>query len=741
MLKLIKFLKPFLTLILIAVVLLFIQAYADLSLPDYMADIVNVGIQQNGVDSAIPEVMTKEDMVNILLVSNETDSDLISSSYDLIDSKDERYEKISKYYTNITNEEIYVLREQNKEADTIFEPIIAKKILAISGIEKALAGELPSNIDNGGFVFPEGVDLTTFLSMLTPEQSEIMANMVSDKFVSLGEKMVIQAASAALHEGYEELGLDLKVVQRNYILIAGGWMLLFTLLGAICTIAVGYLAAKIAAGLGKNLRSMIFAKVSSFSNSEIDKFSTASLITRSTNDVTQIQNLMVMLIRMIFYAPIIGIWAVFHALEKSQSMAWVIALAVIVLLGLILIILVVAMPKFKLVQKLIDKINLVTRENLTGMMVIRAFNTQKFEENRFDNANKDLTKTSLFVNRVMVFMMPAMMLIMNGITLLIVWVGAHQIAESTMLVGDMMAFMQYALQIIMAFLMMAMMFIMVPRASVSAQRISEVLETELTIKDSDTPKKFLKEGKGVVEFKNVSFKFPGAEENTLKNISFISNPGEMTAIIGATGAGKSTLVNLIPRFYDVTEGEVLVDNINIKEVSQHDLREVIGYVPQKSSLFKGTIESNVKYGNKDASDDNVKQAVSIAQAEKIIEEKDKKYKSFISQGGGNVSGGQKQRLSIARALVKKPKILIFDDSFSALDFKTDSNLRKAMKEKTGDNTLIIVAQRISTIKKANQIIVLEDGEIVGLGKHEDLLKTCDTYREIAYSQLSKEELS
>ncbi len=741
MLKLMKFLKPFLTLILIAVVLLFIQAYADLSLPDYMADIVNVGIQQNGVDSAIPEVMTSEDMENILLVSNESERSLISSSYDIIDNNDERYEKISKYYKNITNEEIYVLSDQDKDADNILEPIIAKKVLAISGLEKALAGELPAGTTMGEFTFPEGVDLTTFLSMITPEQSLMMVTMINEQFVSLGDKMVIQAASTSLQKDYEELGLDLEVLQRNYILVAGAWMLLFTLLGATCTIGVGYLAAKIAAGLGKNLRSMIFAKVSSFSNSEIDKFSTASLITRSTNDVTQIQNLMVMLIRMIFYAPIIGIWAVFHALEKSQSMAWVIALSVIIMLGLILLMFAIAMPKFKLVQKLIDKINLVTRENLTGMMVIRAFNTQKFEEKRFDNANKELTKTSLFVNRVMVFMMPAMMIVMNGITLLIVWVGAHQIAESTMLVGDMMAFMQYALQIIMAFLMMAMMFIMVPRASVSAQRISEVLETDLTIKDFEDPKEFSEEINGVVEFKNVSFKFPGAEENMLKNISFIAKPGEMTAIIGATGSGKSTLVNLIPRFYDVTEGEVLVDNINIKEVAQHDLREIIGYVPQKSSLFKGTIESNIKYGDKDAPEENVKQAVYIAQAEEIIEEKEGRYKSPIAQGGGNVSGGQKQRLSIARALVKKPKILIFDDSFSALDFQTDSNLRKAMKEKIGDSTLLIVAQRISTIKNANQIIVLEDGEIVGLGTHKELLRTCDTYREIAYSQLSKEELS
>ncbi|MBN2853158.1 MAG: ABC transporter ATP-binding protein [Clostridia bacterium] len=741
MLKLVKFLKPFLFLIIAAIALLYIQAMADLALPDYMSNIVNIGIQQSGVDSAVPNVMTKKDMDDAMYFSSEEDKKYILSNYDLISSDHSDYKEYEKLYASLDKQDIYALKKIGKEDKKVLELVMSQKILAVAGIKKALAGDLPSGVDMGGFQIPKGIDYATFMSMLTTEQRLTIADMINKQFISLGDTMVIQAASAVVKESYVDMGLDIARTQRNYILGTGGLMLLVTLIGAICTISVGFLAAKIASGLGRNLRSRIFKKVSSFSNKELDQFSTSSLITRSTNDVTQIQNMMVMLIRMVFYAPIIGVGAIIRAVDKSVSMSWIIALAVIILISLIATVFVIAMPKFKMVQKLIDKLNLVTRENLTGLMVIRAFNTQKFEEKRFDDANKDLTKTSLFVNRVMVFMMPAMMVIMNGTMLLIVWVGAHQIAESTMLVGDMMAFMQYALQVIFAFLMMSMMFIMIPRASVSAQRIAEVLETEVSITDSPEPKKFNKEMKGSVEFRNMSFKFLGAEENMLKNISFTAEPGKTTAIIGSTGSGKSTILNLIPRFYDVSEGEILIDGINIKELLLHDLRQAIGYVPQKASLFKGTIESNVKYGDRDVAFEDVELAVKIAQADEIINEKEKGYQSEISQGGGNVSGGQKQRLSIARALVKKPKIFLFDDSFSALDFKTDLKLRKALKEHTNDSTLIIVGQRISTIKYAEQIIVLEDGKIVGIGDHNSLMSNCDTYREIAYSQLSEEELS
>jgi len=739
--KLVKFLKPFLVLILLAMVLLYVQAMADLALPDYMSDIVNIGIQQNGVDSAIPNVVIEDDMKNIVLFANEEEKALIMSNYILIDNSNSDYLNQQEKYKNLTNEKIYVLQSINKDTKTEFELLMAEKILSVSGVEKILKGEIPNDVNMENFTIPEGMDLNTFLTMMPESQRVKMANMINEKFISLGDKMVVQAASSVVKEKYIDLGLEIEKTQRNYILSVGGIMLIVTLIGAICTVIVGFIASKIAAGLGKNLRSKIFSKVESFSNTEIDKFSTASLITRSTNDVTQIQNLMVMFIRLVFYAPIIGIGGVIRALDKSVSMSWIIALAVIILLGLVTSIFIIAMPRFKIVQKLVDKLNLVTRENLIGMMVIRAFNTQDFEEKRFDKANKDFTKNTLFINRVMVFLMPAMMLIMNGVTLLIVWVGAHQIAESAMLVGDMIAFMQYALQIIFAFLMMTMMFIMIPRAAVSAQRIAEVLETEVTIKDPINPQKFSENNKGVIEFKNVSFKFPNAKEEILKDISFVAEPSKVTAIIGATGSGKTTLINLIPRFYDVSNGEILIDGINVKNVTQHDLRKVIGYVPQKTALFSGTIESNVKYANSEIDKEVVEKAIEIAQAKQLVEQKDNKYKHKIAQSGKNISGGQKQRLSIARALVKQAKIYLFDDSFSALDFKTDANLRKALKKNTGESTFIIVAQRISTIKNADQIIVLEDGKMVGIGKHKYLLETCDVYREIAYSQLSKEELS
>ena len=592
-----------------------------------------------------------------------------------------------------------------------------------------------------GITIPNGMGFYDFISELPYNKRLEILETLKTEFDDIEVTLLHQLGTKSLNEYYTLIGVDIVKQQRNYILSIGGIMLLITMLGAAASISVGYISAKTAAGVGRNLRKSIFTKIESFSNQEIDQFSTASLITRSTNDVTQIQSLLTMMIRIIFYAPLIGIGGVIKALEKSTSMSWIIALAVIILVGMIILVFNIALPKFKLVQKLIDRLNMVTRENLTGMMVIRAFNTQVFEENRFDKANKDLTETNLFVNRIMVFLGPAMMLIMNGTSLLIVWVGAHQIEQSAMQVGDMMAFMQYALQIIFAFLMLSMMFIMIPRAIVSAQRISEVLDTEATILDPIHPITPDVMGSGEVVYKNVSFKFPGAQEDLIKNISFTAEPGVTTAIIGATGSGKTTLVNLLPRFYDVTEGEILIDGINIKDMSMHDLREMIGYVPQKPALFSGTIDSNLKYAREDATPSEVNEAIEIAQASDIVQEKKDGLLSEISQSGANISGGQKQRLSIARALIKKPKIFVIDDSFSALDFKTDSMLRKALKEKIGQSTVILIAQRIASIKHVEKIIVLEDGGICGIGKHEELMNQCEIYREIALSQLSEEELS
>ncbi|MCM1991440.1 ABC transporter ATP-binding protein [Oceanirhabdus seepicola] len=739
--KLVKFLKPFILPLLVAIGLLYAQAMTDLALPDYMSNIVNTGIQQGGVEHAVPNILKQSDMDKLILFLNEDNKEKVNNSYDLINPSDREYEDYLETYPNLDGEVIYTLKDIDKSEVNELNPIMAKALLSVEGINKMMDDANGGDIEINGMKIPAGTDLFVVLGQMPVEQRNQMMEGASKQFEMMDEAMTIQAGISVVQKNYEVLGMDTEKIQRNYILKIGGIMLLVSLLGAVCSITVGFIAAKIAGGLGRNLRKNIFTKVSGFSNREFDKFSTASLITRSTNDVTQIQTLMVIMIRMVFYAPIIGIGGIIKATSKNSSMSWIIAIAVIILLGLIAILFSIVLPKFKMVQKLVDRLNMVTRENLSGMMVIRAFNTQKFEEQRFNKANEDLTKTNLFVNRVMVFLFPAMNLIMNGVTLLIVWVGAHQIADSAMQVGDMMAFMQYALQIIFAFLMLSMMFIMIPRASVSAQRIAEVLETEPTIIDPKEPKHFDEDLNGVVEFKDVSFRYPGAQEDMIKKISFKAEPGKTTAIIGSTGSGKTTLMNLIPRFYDVTSGKVTIDDIDIRDLTQHEVRDVIGYVPQKASLFSGTIESNLKYGDENASSENLKESAEIAQAMDFINEKPEGFDTEISQGGTNVSGGQKQRLSIARALAKKPKIFIFDDSFSALDFKTDSALRRALKEKTGDSTMLIVAQRISTIKKAEQIIVLDDGKMVGLGTHEELMKTCETYQEIALSQLSKEELS
>lgn len=740
MTKLAKYLKPFIGLIIAAIVLLFLQAMCDLSLPDYMSNIVNKGIQQGGIENAVPQAIRASEMDKLMIFMNDDDKSEVLKNYTLIDKSSTDYDKYVKEYPTLEKENVYVLNKLDKTEIDKLNPITGKALLAVSGIEKMKSDAKGGEINFNGNKLPANTDLFVLFSKLPAEQRSKITESMNTKFISLGDSMIVQAAAGSVKAEYKALGMNTDKIQSNYIIKVGVFMLLLSLISAAAVVIVGFLASRTAAGLSKNLRKAVFTKVENFSNAEFDKFSTASLITRTTNDITQIQTLVVMAIRMLIYAPIIGVGGVLKALNKSSSMSWIIALAVIVLLGLIISVFSAALPKFKAIQKLVDRLNLVTRENLSGMMVIRAFNTQKFEENRFDKANKDLTSTNLFVNRIMVVMFPAMMLIMNGVTLLIVWVGAHQIADSSMQVGDMMAFMQYAMQILFAFLMMSFMFIMIPRASVSGQRIAEVLEIKPTILDPKQPKNFDKV-RGALEFKNVSFRYPGAEEDVLKNIDFKAMPGATTAFIGSTGSGKTTLISLIPRLYDVTGGEILIDGVNIREVTQHELRDQIGYVPQKGSLFRGTIETNLKYADENATETDIKKAAEIAQAMEFIIEKPEGFESEISQGGANVSGGQKQRLSIARALVKKPKIYIFDDSFSALDFKTDALLRKALKAETASSTVLIVGQRISTIRNAEQIIVLDEGKIVGKGTHDQLMKTCETYQEIALSQLSKEELA
>ncbi len=734
--KLLKYLKPFAGLIAAAVVLVFLQAMCDLKLPDYMSDIVNIGIQQGGITDAVPEKTGSETMEQLILFFS-SDEQVLFDKY---------YEK---------SDDTWELRESPTSEDRESLNAAFTRGFAAVGSIKSLA-ENPEALAEIMKQFPisqdrpsEGDasaaasgDLFAVLKALPEEQRLEIAAKVTEQYDSMGASMSEQAAVAFLKEEYETLGMDTAAIQRQYILTTGLKMLGVALLAAVCTITVCLLSAKIGAGLGRDLRSAVYRKVSDFSNAEFDQFSTSSLITRTTNDITQVQMLVVMAIRMMVYAPVMGIGGIIYALQKSVSMSWIIVLGVVVLLSLVGTITSIVMPRFKRMQSLIDRLNQVTRENLSGMMVIRAYNTQQFEEKRFDKANRDLADNTLFVNRVMSAMMPAMMLIMNCLTLLIIWVGAHQVADAAMQVGDMMAYMQYAMQIVMSFLMVSMMFIMVPRAAVSADRIAEVLTTTPQICDPENPKspKNGPKPRGTVEFKDVTFRFPGAEEDTLEHISFTAHPGETTAFIGSTGSGKSTLVNLVPRFYDVTSGQVLVNGIDVREMTQHDLRAEIGYVPQKGILFSGTIDSNLKYGSPDASEDQVKRSAAIAQAADFISEKPEQYEAPISQGGTNVSGGQKQRLSIARALVKNAPIYIFDDSFSALDFKTDAKLRKALHENIADATILLVAQRVGTIRHAEQIIVLDEGKIVGKGTHDQLMQNCEVYRQIAYSQLSKEEL-
>jgi len=741
MLKLIRYLKPYTVFIVVAVALLFVQAMTELALPDYMSNIVNVGIQQGGIEDAIPEVVSKETFDDVSLFMSQEERQQVLSYYDLISKESANYEENLKKYPILESKDVYVLKSGEIEDRPSLNLILGKALMAYSGVKNGMVGENGSFAPPSGFTIPEGANVLLLLRLMPEAQRLEMLNQVDSMVEVMGKTIVNQSGALAVKEIYEELGMNTQKLQSGYVLRTGFIMVLMTLLSVLCTIMVAFIASKIAAASARTVRRDVFEKVENFSNSEFAQFSTASLITRTTNDITQIQLVVVLIIRMVFYAPIIGVGGIIRALEKSASMSWIIALAVIILLGMVGIVFAIALPKFKKMQKLVDKLNLVTREHLSGLMVVRAFNTQKFEEERFDAANRDFTRTDLFVNRVMVVLMPAIMFVMNGTMLLIVWVGAHQIEASTMQVGDMMAYIQYSMLIIFAFLMLTMMFIMIPRASVSGARVSEILEVDPQIKDPKNPKKFSQDFKGTVEFKNVCYRFPGAEKNILNSISFTAIPGQTTAIIGSTGSGKSTLLNMIPRFYDVCGGQVLVDGIDIREVSQHDLRERIGYVPQKGVLFSGTIESNLKYADKTAPKEEVERAAEIARAVEFITAKEEGYDSPISQGGTNVSGGQKQRLSIARALLKRPQIFLFDDSFSALDFKTDAALRRKLKEETGDSTMIIVGQRIATIKNADQILVLDEGNLVGIGKHHQLMKSCQIYREIALSQLSEAELA
>ncbi len=746
MIRLARYLRPFASLILLAVILLFTQAMADLSLPEYLSRIVNNGIQQSGIESPIPQAIRQSEMNKVTLFLSDADKKTVLSHYTLINKDSADYNKYVGDYPALATESIYVLNDQSQETTEAIKPSLSKALLVVSGIEQAVKdpSKAASMGSQGGFdisKLPAGTDVFQMLSILPAGIRNNILSSVDKRFAVMGESMVEQAAIAAVKTEYTALGMNVETLQTNYIIRIGATMLLISLLSGACTILVGFLSARTAAGMARNLRRDVFNKVTSFSNSEFDKFSVSSLITRSTNDITQLQLLTVIMLRMVIYAPILAVGGVIKALSTDASMWWTIALAVVILLTFIATTFSIALPKFKIIQKLVDRLNLVTRENLSGMMVIRAFNTQGFEEKRFDKANVDLTNTNLFVNRVMALMMPFMMLIMNGTTVLIIWVGAHQVAESQMQIGNMIAFMQYGIQVVMAFLFISMIFIILPRASVSAERIADVLDTEPTIEDPKQAKSFPAPFKGTVEFRNVSFRYPGAEEDVLHAINFTAQPGQTTAFIGSTGSGKSTLINLIPRFYDVTGGQILIDGVDIRDVSQHELREKIGYIPQKGNLFSGTIDSNLRYADENASEAVLTEATDIAQASNFINEKPERLGSPVSQGGTNVSGGQRQRLSIARALVKHAPIYIFDDSFSALDFKTDVALRKALKEHTGNSNMLIVAQRISTIKTAEQIIVLDDGRVVGMGTHEELMEDCETYREIALSQLSLEELA
>ena len=741
MTKLFKHLKPFVWAIIFIFVLLFAQAMLDLALPGYMANIVNIGIQQDGIANAVPQAVSATEFSHISIFLTSAQISQVTNDYILLDKQSlsaSDYAKYVKTYPQLANEDIYKINITDKKEIASLDTIFSHSLPVVANLEQNAA----ATFAQFGIPYTAGQDPFAVLAQLPPAQQVALQGAAQTQINAIEPDLLTEYSVAYLTIEYKALGMNTGTIQHRYLFNIGEIMVLITLASAACSVTVGYISARIAAGVGRNMRKQLFVRVESFSNTEFDKFSTASLITRSTNDITQIQMLLVMLFRIVFYAPIIGIGGIFKVLGSANSMLWIIGAAVGALITIMVVMFLIVLPKFRSMQALIDKLSLVMREHLTGLMVIRAFNAQKHEEARFDKANQDLTKTSLFVNRaVLVFLMPTMMFLLNAVMILIIWVGAHEVNAGTMQVGNLMAFMQYAVLIIFAFLMISIVFIMIPRASVSAVRISEVLETEPVIVDPAKPEKFRTDLKGVIEFKDVAFRYPGAEDDVLKHITFTAKPGQTTAVIGSTGSGKTTLVNLIPRFYDATGGAILVDGVDVKKVTQHDLRDKIGYVAQKAVLFSGTIESNIKYGNENATVEEVAKYAEIAQATDIIKESEQGYDTLVSQGGTNLSGGQKQRLAIARALAKKPEIYIFDDSLSALDFKTDMALRKALKKETGDATVLIVTQRVSTIMGAEQIVVLDNGEIAGVGTHRDLMKNCKVYQEIALSQLSKEELA
>lgn len=733
--KLFQFLKPYAPRVLLILCVLVVQAYCDLSLPTYTSNIVNVGIQQSGIDEEIPENISEEEMNRLLLFVSEDDRQDIQDAY----------EKSSESFDY--DGEVLTLKDSvksdNEKLDALTEEMKLPMMLTAgfengSDTTKQMEGQLKEQMSQVPGI--EKMSVFDIFGMMDDTQRAAIVDKITEQMDKMPDSILDQAAISYVKSMYEQIGLDTGHMSTVYILKTGAKMLGLAALGMAASILACLMASRVGAKVGRGLRRDTFRKVIGFSNAEFDKFSTASLITRSTNDIQQIQFLTVMILRIVLYAPVMAIGGILKVSKTNVDMFWIIGLAVLLIVMVVAVLFIVVMPKFKIVQNMVDKLNLVSREILTGLPVIRAFHTEKHEEERFDKANKDLTKLNLFVNRAMTFMMPTMMLVMNGITVLIVWVGGHSINDGAMWVGDMMAFIQYAMQIIMSFLMICMISVMLPRAAVSAERVDKVLKSETKIHDPKEPKTLPKNGKGEVAFEHVSFHYPGAEEDVLHDITFTAKPGETTAFIGSTGCGKSTLVNLIPRFYDVTEGKITIDGQDVRDLTQHELRDKLGYVPQKGVLFSGNIASNIMFGNPAGSEQEMTEAAQIAQAVEFIDTKPERYKSPISQGGANVSGGQKQRLSIARAIAKHPDVYIFDDSFSALDYKTDTVLRSALKEKTTDSVVLIVAQRISTILHAEQIIVLDDGKIVGKGTHEELLKTCDAYYQIAASQLSESEL-